>query len=86
MHHCSFKSLEEYCIQLITNSVCCCGRWDSVVDVMDLIEKEAILSPAQVMSILALNPQLPLQIAFNYISKSLKVRGLYPLFYIVIYC
>lgn len=51
-------------------------RWDSVIDVMDLIEKESILSPIQVISILSLNPQLPLQIAYNYMSKSLKVGPL----------
>ena len=43
------------------------------MDVMELIEKESILSPVQVISILSLNPQLPLSIAATYISKSLKV-------------
>jgi hypothetical protein len=39
---------------------------------MDLIEKESILAPIQVISILALNPQLPLQIAANFIAKTLS--------------
>ncbi len=43
-----------------------------MVDVVDLIEKENILSPVQVMSILALNPHLPLQVAATYIAKTLK--------------
>lgn len=101
-------------------------RWNSIMDVMDLIEKEAVLSPlqvravfcysidvdvlmcwcadvlmcwcslfapchmqrthvcilevqclhfclAQVISILALNPKLPLHVACNYMANTLKV-------------
>jgi hypothetical protein len=40
---------------------------------MDLIEKEAVLAPLQVLSILALNPRLPLHVAANYMSSTLKV-------------
>jgi hypothetical protein len=43
------------------------------MDVMDLIEKEAVLAPLQVLSILALNPRLPLHVAANYMSSTLKV-------------
>lgn len=43
------------------------------MDVMDLIEKEGVLSPLQVLSILALNPKLPLHVAANYMSGILKV-------------
>lgn len=42
------------------------------MDVMDLIEKEAVLSPLQVISILALNPKLPLHVACNYMANTLK--------------
>lgn len=48
-------------------------RWNYVMDVMDLVEKEAVLSPLQVLSILALNPKLPLHVASNYMSGILKV-------------
>ena len=44
------------------------------MDVMDLIEKEAVLSPVQVISILAINPKLPLSVAAGYISNTLKVN------------
>eukprot|EP01034_Spumella_vulgaris_P026929 gene26929-33580_t len=47
-------------------------RWDSVREVMDLIERESILSPIQVISILAIHPQLPLQIAASFISQTLS--------------
>eukprot|EP01038_Epipyxis_sp_PR26KG_P011998 gene11998-16062_t len=47
-------------------------KWKFVVQVMDLIEKESILSPVQVISILAINPELPLHIVSRYISKTLR--------------
>lgn len=48
------------------------SNWDAVVDVLDLIEKEGILSPAQVLSILALNPTLPLYIVGDYVSNTFR--------------
>lgn len=45
------------------------------MDVMDLIEKEAVLAPLQMLSILALNPRLPLHVAANYMSSTLKVSA-----------
>lgn len=43
------------------------------MDVMDLIEKESVLAPVQVLDVLALNPKLPLHVAMNYMSGILKV-------------
>lgn len=48
------------------------ARWDPVIEVMDMLEKEAVLSPAQVLSILSLNPELPLHIASSFILKSIR--------------
>jgi hypothetical protein len=48
------------------------NRWDAVMDVMDMIEKDNVLSPVQVLTILAGNPDLPLHVASNFIRKTLK--------------
>jgi hypothetical protein len=47
-------------------------RWDSVIDVLDLIDKEAILTPAQVLAILSINPDLPLYVVSDYVSNTFK--------------
>ncbi len=42
------------------------------MDVLDLIDKESILSPSQVLSILSINPELPLYIVAEYVSNTFK--------------
>ena len=48
-------------------------RWDAVIDIVELIEKENILSPTQVFSILSLNPDLPLKVVSNYVNNVFHV-------------
>lgn len=48
------------------------SKWDAIMDLLDLIEKESILSPAQVLNILALNPRLPLRVVSQYINSSFR--------------
>lgn len=43
------------------------------MDILDLIEKEAILAPAQVLNILAQNPKLPLRVVSQYVAASFRV-------------
>jgi len=47
-------------------------KWNAIMDVMDLVEKEAALSPLQVLAILALNPKLPLYVAAGFIGNTFK--------------
>jgi hypothetical protein len=47
-------------------------RWNAIMEVMDLVEKEAALSPLQVLAILALNPKLPLYVAAGFIGNTFK--------------
>jgi hypothetical protein len=49
-------------------------RWDAVIDIIELIEKENILSPSQVFSILSMNPDLPLRVVSNYVNNVFHVR------------
>lgn len=50
-----------------------CFRWDTIMDLLDLIEKDQVLSAAQVLNILALNPRLPLRVVSQYIASSFRV-------------
>lgn len=43
------------------------------MDLVELISKEAILSPIQVMSTLAINPRLPLHIIADYVQSTFRV-------------
>jgi hypothetical protein len=45
-------------------------KWDVVKDLVDLIEKDGILSPIQVLSILSLNPDMPLHVVANYVQTT----------------
>jgi hypothetical protein len=47
-------------------------RWDSVREVLRLIEAEDALSPMQIVSVCAQHPQLPLSLIGRYIEKSFK--------------
>lgn len=47
-------------------------RWDSVCDMLSLIEKENVLPTVQVISILASNPEIPLHIVAGYVNSSLQ--------------
>jgi len=49
------------------------ARYDHIVNLLDLIEKDAILTPAQVLSILAQNPILPLRIVNDYIRNAFQL-------------
>jgi hypothetical protein len=46
-------------------------RWDHVVEVLSLIDKESVLTPMQVIPILSLNPNLPLHIISRFVKKRL---------------
>eukprot|EP01039_Chlorochromonas_danica_P001618 gene1625-1767_t len=50
-------------------------RWEIVTDLLDLIEREAVLSPAQVLNILALNKTLPLRVAAQYVTSVFRDLG-----------
>ena len=47
-------------------------RWDSISEVLRLVEGEGSLSPMQIVSVLAQHPQLPFSLVAKYIGSSLK--------------
>lgn len=48
------------------------AKWDLIKDLVDLIEKEGILSPIQVLSILSLNPELPLHVVADFVQNTFQ--------------
>lgn len=48
------------------------AKWDVIKDLVDLIEKDGILSPMQVLSILSLNPDLPLHVVADYVQLAFQ--------------
>ena len=74
----SFVYICLYMYSGVCMRVCVClsmvhCRWDAIIDMVELIEKEAILAPMQVVSILVLNPQLPMRVASNLIMNCFQV-------------
>jgi len=49
-------------------------RWRAVGDVLEMVERDALLPPAQVVTILASNPALPLHVAAGFVAHA--TRGL----------
>jgi hypothetical protein len=47
-------------------------KWDSIIEVLGLIEKENILSPMNIISILGKNPDLPLTVASKFLRQTIK--------------
>lgn len=48
-------------------------RWDKVTDVLKVLDQQDdLVSPLQVVSILAANPELPLEIISDYLSRTLE--------------
>jgi hypothetical protein len=48
------------------------GKWDDVLEALSIIERDASLSPMEVINILAQNPQLPLSVCFDYTRRYLQ--------------
>ena len=47
------------------------ARWDNVCEALSIIEKEAVLSPIEILNILSSNPHLPVHVAFEFTQKQL---------------
>jgi hypothetical protein len=47
-------------------------RWDSVREVLRLVEVEDALSPMQIVSVVSQHPQLPLSVVAKYVGNALK--------------
>ena len=48
-------------------------KWDSIIEVLGLIEKENILSPMNIITILGKNPELPLFVASKYLKQAINL-------------
>ncbi|CAN0163258.1 unnamed protein product, partial [Ectocarpus sp. 8 AP-2014] len=51
------------------------GRWDDVRELLALIERDQVLSPLQVVSILSQNSQLPLWVTRDFLPRYLSTSA-----------
>jgi hypothetical protein len=47
-------------------------RWDQIGEVLDLIEKQNVLTPTQVISVLSRNPELPFSLVAKYVLQTIS--------------